>query len=137
MNRTASHFNESGRFQVNMMSELTNVTPHTYNEPHRGVVCRGLRPEPLAAVQPVIGELHVCDPQRDVSIFQLRCDEARPVAVGRIFHVVVLAAVSVQDDHVRLQAFLGPLHSWKVIVEADVEAAGEDDVSAHVGQDRF
>ena len=52
-----------------------------------------------------------------------------------MLHLVSLTAVPVQEDDVRLQALLGPLHRWKVVVWSDLEAAGKNNILASVGVD--
>ena len=54
---------------------------------------------------------------------------------GRVLHLVSLTAVPVQEDDVRLQAHLGPLHRWKVVARSDVETAGKNNILASEGVD--
>lgn len=62
-------------------------------------------------------------------MFQVFHHEACPELKGRIFHLLNLTPIPVEEDDVWLQVFLGPLNCWKVAAGNVAEGAGQNDAA--------
>lgn len=110
------------------------MSGRTHNQLHCGDLPHSTLQEHAAVVRSSIGQLHIGDPQREVSVFQLSHDEAGPVVEGWVLHLEGLAATAVQEDQVWLQAFFGPLDSRKLADGRNIETARQNNVSSSKGQ---